>query len=243
MAAGALSVDLRGEAVVVVGPQAAHDAVVAFLGRLGEVRGLQRLLVEMHSLTAADARKLVELVPSLARAAAAPDGLADTLVAERSEQAKISWLLTSRGRRIPLLQDALAAPPTGRDQVAHVIRSPYRADLGAAPGDPEAWGRAESGEIETGVAVAIRPFGRTDRGRDDVQVHVRAALLEGTGEHERDTPLGDVPLLAPSVAGLAVTVRARIGPRDVLLLTTPRDPFATGDEEGGLLVIVLRRGT
>ncbi len=236
VAVNAASVELRGDRVRVVGPDEAHSLVETFLKRIAATRGLQTLGVAVHSLNATDAAQLVRLVPTLGRSGTGV--VAHTVVSDRSRQGAIDRLLASRGRRIPLVQNRLAAPPTGRDHVGHVVRYPYRSELDSRPGDPEAWGRAESLVVETGLAVAMRAFGRTVRGRHSLQLHVRSVRLRDSGVHERDTPLGEVPILAPEVEGIAETLHVVAAPRDVIVLVTRYDPFAASDD--GLLVVVLR---
>jgi hypothetical protein len=141
---------------------------------------------------------------------------------------------------VPLLEPRVAAPPTGRADAAFVVRSSFRRDLETAPGPLATWGRSETDLADEGFLVAIRPYGRRETGKADLDVSLRAAWIadRAAGRSSRDTPLGKVQVLAPTFASWAGDLSTTLGDDETLVLAKLANPFAAGGERTRLVVTI-----
>jgi hypothetical protein len=234
-ATGAASLEVRGDRVLVVGPEEAQDGVRAMLDRLSSVRAPQRFRVEAFVLPAAAERTLIGAVPALTRDGASQ--VATAIVAGRDESA-VRRVLAVSARVVPLTEPVLATPATVRADAAHVVRTPYRRELDVAPGEATSWGRAETGTVDQGFLLALRPFGRDDRGRDDLDVSVRIVRLAGVPSRQRRTALGDVALVEPHTDVVAGDFPALLGADDTLVIGGLASPFGAADGTDRLVLLV-----
>jgi hypothetical protein len=139
---------------------------------------------------------------------------------------------------VPLLDSRVSAPPTGRADAAYVVRSSFRRDIGLAPGAEAAWGRCETDVVDEGLLVAVRPFGRRETGRQDVDVSMRAVWIKDRGERRRETPFGVVSSLEPEMATWWGDLSTTIADDELLVLATLTSPFAGGGERTRLVVTI-----
>jgi hypothetical protein len=234
-ATDAVSVELRGDRVLVVGPQEAHDGIRAALERLAAVQGPQRFRVEAFVISPETEAALVDVVPALTKRGA--DRFATATVNARATTA-MRRLLASSARTVPLTEPVVTTPPTVRADAAHVVRTPFRRELDVVPGDTTSWGRAETGTVDQGFVLALRPFGRDERGRDDLDVSLRLVRLAGVPSRDRSTPLGAVELVEPHTEAVAGDLPAVLGPDDTLVLAALPSPFGAADSSDRLVVLV-----
>ncbi len=232
----ALSIEMRGGRVLVVGGESAQSAVRDALGRLGAGDTPQRFRVEAYVLGEAGHRALVATLPTLTPNAERT--FATALVDEAQGLASARRVLASSARALPLTEPVLTMPLTVRADAAVVVRTPYRRELDVAPGDDAAWGRAETGVVDEGFVLALRPFGRDARGRVDVDVSLRVVRIVDGGQLDRETPLGSVRLGAPRTTVVAADLPVALAPGAAFVVADLRSPFPAAQEER--LVLLLR---
>ena len=234
-AGDAVSIEVRGDRVFVVGTEPAQDGVRAMLGRLSAVREPQRFRVEAFTLSPELERAVINAVPAMTRAG---DSQAATANASGRQLAAVRQLLASSARAVPLTEPVVATPPTVRADAAHVVRTPFRRELEVAPGEATSWGRAETGTVDQGFLLALRPFGRDARGRDHLDISLRTVRLAGVPARDRETPLGPVELVEPHMVVVAGDFSAILAADDTLLIGDVPSPFGGADSTDRLLLLV-----
>ncbi len=235
-ATAATSLEVHDERVLVVGPPETHDGVRAFLDRLAAVRGVQRFQVAAHAVSKDAERALMNELPALS--ADATRSFAWTVTRDRSSLASVRMLLAGASDAPPLVDVVEGAPPTVRATAAHVVRTPFRRDLDTEPGEETSWGRAETGWVDQGFLLVLRPFGVTERQRAVLDVNLRLAWVSTPGERRRETPLGEVRTYAPRVDGVAGDLAVELGDDDVLVLAGLPNPFDRGGKQSRLVLLI-----
>ncbi len=233
----AQSVEVGEDRIRVVGGEDARAAASRFLDQIDRVRGVQMFEVTVYALTQADEHHLFDAVPKFERRDG--DAFAKALV-KGAERRLVEEALVGSGGRLALLSPRVAAPPTGRADAAYVVRSSYRRDFELAPGPDPAWGRCETDVVDEGVLVAIRPFGRRDTGKLDLDVSLRASWVKDKGERRRDTPLGPVTSFEPEIATWTggCDLSTPLADDELLVLAKLANPLAAGGERTRLVVTI-----
>jgi hypothetical protein len=159
------------------------------------------------------------------------------------DRADVLRLLHGAKGAMPLLEPRVSCPPTGRADVAQVLRSLYLRDLDLAPGNDITRGRRETALADQGLFLALRPFGRTTSGKVDLDVSLRAAWIKETRAEKRDTALGTVPSLAPEIGTWWGDLSVALGDEEALVFVAMRSPFpAAPDGRDRLAIVVTNAG-
>ncbi len=235
-APGATSLEVRGGRVLVVGDDATQTRVRAAIDNLARVRGAQSFRVEAFLLDAAGERRLIRDTPSLS----AVEGASFASAVLPGARATAVRLLLATATQIDLTEPVLATPPTVRADAAHVVRTPYRRELDVAPGEATSWGRAETGYVDRGFLLALRPFGRDARERDELALSLRLVRVVSLPARERKTALGGVRLLEPHTEVIAGEMLVSLRPDDTLLVASLPSPFG-GDSTRRMVILLSPR--
>ncbi len=227
-AVGAASLEVRGERILVVGPESAHEGVRALLDRLASVQAPQRFRIEAFVMTRATEASLFEALPRVSKGA--DDAVASAVVSDGRALAAARRVLAGGAREVPLTEPIVSGPPTVRLDAPHVVRTAYRSELDTAPGEATSWGRAQTSVIDQGFVLSLRSFGRDARDRDDLDVSLRMVRVIGRDARDRRTALGDVRLLEPRTETVVADLPAVLGARDVLVLAALPSPFSENDD-------------
>ena len=229
-------VEVKDQRVRVVGPEPAQIAARAFVDQIARVRGVQTFEVRMHQISVSTEEALVGALPKLALV---PTTSFAAAVLGPAERPTLDRFLTGARGELPLVAPLASAPPTGRADVARVVRSLYRRELDTAPGADVSWARSATAWVDEGLLVAIRPFGRTAQGRVDADVSVRAAWIAENPKRRRPTPLGPVDVFEPEMSTSWGDLPVTLAMDETLVLAGMRSPFF-GPEDRQRLVIVIR---
>ncbi len=229
------SVEVKDDRVRVVGPDEARAAARRVLDQIDVVRGVQAFDVAVYEISPAVEQNLLADLPRIERRAG--ENVARALV-RADEKKYVERALTGTKGRLQLLDSRVAAPPTGRADAAHVVRSSYRRDLDVSRGAEPSWGRSETRLADEGLLVALRPFGRRDTGRVELDVSLRAVWIADRGERPRETPLGRVVTLEPSVSTWWSDLGAGVADDELLVLAGLSNPFARGSDRTRLVVTI-----
>lgn len=230
---------LQGDRVQVIGPEAAHAAVRAELLRWSADVTPLGFEVVAHAVDDELQRKLLEAVPRLSPVAGG--AFAWSVLESAERRSVVNRLLLAHDERRTVLRREVAAPPTGRADAARWERSSYRRSLDTTGGDAPSWGRSETAWIETGLLVALRPFGRTGDGRADLDVSLRATFVSDRGRRERETPLGTTAVERPTLSTVGGDLSVAIPEGGELLVTGLRNPYDGEDQPRSLVVLVRPR--
>jgi hypothetical protein len=229
------TVEVKDDRIRVVGPDDARAAAKKLLDQIDVVRGVQTFDVAVYTVTELIERSLMADVPRMERR----DGetWASAIVRENERKYVEQALAGTRGR-LPLAESRISAPPTGRADAAYVVRSAYRRDLGIAPGPEASWGRSETDLADEGVLVALRPFGRRETGRANLDVSLRASWIGQRGAVSRDTPLGRVTTMEPVFDTWCADLSTSLADNELLVFCGLRNPFAGTSDRTRLVVTV-----
>jgi tetratricopeptide (TPR) repeat protein len=229
------SVEVKDDRVRVVGGDEVRAAAGRFLDQIDRMRGVQSFDVGVYAVTQKSEDLLLGAVPKFERRDG--DEFARAIV-KGADRRLVEQALAAPGGRIPLLSPRVSAPPTGRADAAYVVRSSYRRDFELVPGVEPAWGRCQSDLGDEGVFVALRPFGRRDTGKIDLDVSLRASWIKDKGERKRETPLGVVTSLEPEIATSSGDLSTPLADDELLVLAKMTNPFADGGERTRLVVTI-----
>ena len=230
-----VQVDVGDARVRVTGPEDARAAARRVLGQADVVRGMQAFEVVAYVVTRNVEEHLLTDLPRIERKPG--DQFASTLV--RADERKfVEQALTGTKGRLPFFDSRVAAPPTGRADLARVVRSSYRRDVEVATAGEPSWGRGETQVADEGLLVAIRPFGRREAGRVDLDLSMRAAWVADRGESRRDTPLGAVTTYEPKVEAWFGDLATTIADDELLVVAGVANPFPDAGERTRLVLTV-----
>jgi hypothetical protein len=228
-------VEVNGDRILVVGSDDARAAARRLLDQIDVVRGVQAFDVTVYEVSESVEQSLLADVPQMERK---KDDSYACGIARADGRKYVDRLLAGTKGRLPLIESRITAPPTGRADAAYVVRSAYRRELEIAPGPEASWGRSATDLAETGVLVAVRPYGRDKMGRTDIDVSLRALWIADRGEITRDTALGRVTTLEPVVRSWWGDISTPLADEELLVIAGFRNPFADGGDRTRLVVTV-----
>lgn len=234
-ARSAVPVDVGDTRVRVTGPDEARAAARRVLDQADVVRGMQAFEVVAYAVTPNVEEHLLTDLPRIERLQG--DEFASTLV--RAEERKfVERALIGTKGRLPFFDSRVAAPPTGRADLARVVRSSYRREVEVATGGEPSWGRGETQVADEGLLVAVRPFGRRETGRVDVDLSMRAAWIADRGESRRDTALGSVTTYQPKIDSWCGDLATTIADDELLVVAGVANPFPDAGDRTRLVLTV-----
>lgn len=236
VATDAVSVRLAGASVRVIGPDEAHAAVRARLRAWEADAAPRRFEVEVFAVPYSLQAKLPTAAPKLSPVRGG--AFAWCVLDSRESRQAVGRMLLSAGPGHRLLRRVVEAPATGRADVARLERNSYRRALDTSGGETPSWTRSETAWIETGLLVALRPFGLSPDGRVELELAIRATSVTDHGVGERRTPLGVVHVERPTLATIGGDVAARVPEDGELLITALRSPFEAGEDRASLVLLV-----